>query len=120
MRRTITLALSLLILIGVLMLVGCESGRTRISAILNDPGRYMGQEVNIGGEITNTYDVNLFIADVGAYQVDDGTGRIWVTTQNGVPSKGRQVAVRGKVARGITVGGESLGTTIHETDRRVK
>ena len=108
------------VLVGILVIAGCDSGTTRISAILNDPNKYMGKEVKIAGNITDTYDVNIIIASVGAYQVDDGTGKIWVTTNVGVPSKGKQVAVSGTVSRGINLGGQSLGTMIREKDRRVK
>ena len=120
MKKTLILAISALILVGAFALTGCDSGRTRISAILNDPDKFMGKDVSIGGEITDTYDVNILIASVGAYQVDDGTGRIWVTTNVGVPSRGKQVAVKGTVSRGINLGGTSLGTMIREKERRVK
>jgi hypothetical protein len=120
MNRLLLIAIAALILTGALLLAGCDSGTTRISAILNDPGKYMGKEVSIAGTITNTYDVNIVIASIGAYQVDDGTGKIWVTTENGVPSRGQKVAVKGTVAKGINLGGQSLGTIIREKDRRVK
>ncbi len=120
MKKMLILSIAALILIGAFMLAGCDSGTTRISAILNDPGKYMGKEVSIAGTITNTYDVNIIIASLGAYQVDDGTGQIWVTTNVGVPSKGQKVAVKGTVSKGINLGGTSLGTMIREKDRRVR
>ena len=56
----------------------------------------------------------------GAYEIDDGTGRIWVITQRGVPSRGARVGVKGRVYSGPAYGGRVFGTALKEEDRRVK
>ena len=114
--------LLILVVIAVLasvMLSGCGEGRTKISAVLNNTDKYMSKEIVIGGEVTKTYGINLIIAEAGAYQLDDGTGKIWVTTKNGVPEEGQILAVRGKVSRGMRIAGESFGAIIQEKERRL-
>jgi hypothetical protein len=55
----------------------------------------------------------------GVFQVDDGTGRIWVFSQNfGVPGNGAKVAVTGRVEQGFSFGGKSYGVIVRETQQR--
>ena len=100
---------------GVLLLTACPS-ETTISKINGDPGRYKNKEVAVVGRVTDSYGV----MGTGAYEVDDGTGRIWVATTRGVPSRGSRVGVKGRVHNGLTVGGRSFGTILEESDRRIK
>ena len=111
MRRTTKLAL-IAVLGG--LLVGC--GPTRIGRILSDPMRYQNRDVTVEGHVTGS--VGAFIA--GAYQVDDGSGKIYVLSNRGVPSKGALVKVRGNVTPGVNVMGKSLGTTMRERSHKVK
>src|SRR5258708_30628435 len=97
------------------LLTACPS-QTTISKINGDPARYKNKEVGVVGRVTDSYGV----MGTGAYEIDDGTGRIWVATTRGVPSRGSRVGVKGKVHNGFTVGGRSFGTIIEETDRRVR
>ena len=54
----------------------------------------------------------------GAYEIDDGTGKIWVLTERGTPSKGARVGVKGRVVNGPTFKGRNFGVAMRETDRR--
>jgi hypothetical protein len=56
----------------------------------------------------------------GAYELDDGTGRIWVATTRGVPAKEARVGVKGQVHSGLNIGGRAFGTILEETERKVK
>ena len=103
------------LLVGTLFLTACPS-QTTISKINSDPGRYRDKEVAVVGRVTDSYGV----LGKGAYEVDDGTGRIWVAAQRGVPARGSRVGVKGRVHGGLTIGGRNFGTIIEETDRRVK
>ncbi len=100
---------------GTLLLTACPS-QTTISKINGDPGRYRDKEVAIVGRVTDSYGV----LGRGAYEVDDGTGRIWVAATRGVPARGSRVGVKGRVHGGLTIGGRGFGTIIEESDRRVK
>jgi hypothetical protein len=103
------------ILAGALLLTACPQQQT-ISRINADPGRYRNREVAVVGTVTDSYGV----LGNGAYEIDDGTGRIWVVTQRGVPSRGSRVGAKGKVYTGFSFGGRSFGTVLQETDRRAK
>lgn len=103
------------ILAVVVLLTACPS-QTTISKINADPGRYRNKEVGIVGSVTDSYGV----LGQGAYEIDDGTGRLWVVTRRGVPSRGSRVGAKGRVYTGFNFGGRSFGTVLEETDRRAK
>ena len=116
MRTRRTLFLLPLLLAAMLGLTACPS-QTNIAKINADPNRYLDKEVGIVGRVTDSYGVP-FVG--GAYELDDGTGKIWVITQRGVPSRGARVGVKGRVYSGATYRGRNFGTAIKEDDRRVK
>jgi len=94
-------------------LTGCE--RTKISDINQDPGRFAGKDVTIAGEVTNAFGA----LNQGAFEVDDGTGRLWVVSSGfGVPAQGARVAVTGRIQSGVTVGGRSFANVLRETKPR--
>jgi hypothetical protein len=101
------------LLVGVLSMTACPD-RTSISKINADPGRYVNREVGIAGRVTDSYGV----LGRGAYEIDDGSGRMWVITQRGVPSKGAEVGSKGRVNSGFNFGGRNFGTVLIEDDRR--
>ena len=109
------LGLASLLLSIALFLTACPS-QTTISQINADPGRYRNKEVGIVGRVTDSYG----IMGQGAYELDDGTGRIWVATRRGVPSKGARVGVKGNVINGLSFGGRSFGTVLEETGRKAQ
>ena len=115
MDLTKRVGLGSLILIGSVLLTACPKQET-ISRINADPGRYQNKEVGIVGNVTDSYGV----LGNGAYEIDDGTGRIWVVTNRGVPSRGSRVGAKGKVYTGMSDGGRSYGTVLQESDRQVK
>jgi hypothetical protein len=106
-------ALFFVLIGGTLLLTACPS-QTNIARINADPGRYAGKEVGIAGTVRDSYGA----AGVGAYEIDDGTGRIWVATRRGIPSRGARVGTKGYVRNGFSFGGRSYGTVLEETDRR--
>jgi hypothetical protein len=107
------LGLTAFLLAAAIALTACPS-QTTISRINADPGRYRDKEVGVAGRVTDSYGV----LGQGAYEIDDGTGRLWVVTRRGVPSRGSQVGAKGKVYTGFNFGGRSFGTVLEETDRR--
>ena len=98
---------------GTLLLTACPS-QTKIGKITADPDRYRGKEIGIAGTVTDSYG----IPGAGAYEIDDGTGKIWVATKRGVPSRGSRVGAKGYVHNGFSFAGRSYGTVLEETDRR--
>ena len=107
--------LAALTILAAAFLAAC--GSTRISRINADPSRYHNRDVSVEGNVTNSAGALGF----GGYQVDDGTGKIFVlSTGTGVPSKGARVRVSGTVTSGATVLGKSIGTAIRERSHRVR
>jgi hypothetical protein len=98
---------------GAMLLTACS--QTTISKINADPARYKNKDVAVVGRVTDSYG----IAGTGAYELDDGTGRIWVATTRGVPSKGSRIGVKGRVHTSFAIAGRSFGTVLEETGRKV-
>ncbi len=90
--------------------------KTTINKINGDPGKYYNKKVTIEGTVTDSYGV----LGEGAYELDDGTGRIWVVTERTVPSRGAKVGAKGRVFSGPALRGRTFGVAIRESDRRVK
>lgn len=112
MRRRVLGAAALLAL--ALGVAGCPS-RTTISEITRDPGRYADKEIAIAGRVTNSYGA----LGKGVFEIDDGTGRMWVFTEKyGVPSRNAQVGVSGRIVEGFSYAGSTYGVVLHERDRR--
>ena len=105
---------ALFVLIGATLLFTACPSQTNIAKITANPDRYRGKEVGITGRVTDSYGA----LGVGAYELDDGTGRIWVATRRGVPSRGARVGARGYIHNGFSFAGRSFGTVIEESDRR--
>ena len=59
-------------LLLVCALAPAASAKTSINKINADPGRYYNKKVTIVGTVTDSYGV----LGEGAYELDDGTGRI--------------------------------------------
>ena len=85
-RRTVQFTLCALFVAGALTSSACASTRT-INQLLADPSRYRNDTVQLSGEVIDSYS----LADRGAYQIDDGTGRLWVVSEHGVPRKSARV-----------------------------
>ena len=81
------------------MSMACASTKT-INQLLADPARYRDDTVQLSGEVVDSYSV----ANRGAYQISDGTGRLWVVSESGVPRKGARVTVKGEVKEGFNFG----------------
>jgi hypothetical protein len=101
--------------VGVLLfVVGCPQQRS-IAEINRDPGRFIDKEVAVRGTVTESFGA----LGTGVYQVDDGTGRLWVFTDRyGVPSKGTRVGVSGRISPTATFAGRSFATVLRESQRR--
>jgi hypothetical protein len=115
MRISRRISFLFLLLVGTFLFTACPE-RQSISKILADPGRYRDKEVGITGTVTDAYGV----LNTGAYEIDDGTGKIWVVTRRGVPSRGSRIGAKGRVYTGFNLGGRSFGTVLEESDRRIK
>ena len=107
--------------IGGLFLAACPD-RTSIADIEANPSRYQNKEVAIAGTVQDSYGINIPGTRLrgGAYKIDDGTGSIWILTEEGVPTKGAQIGVTGRVGSGINWHGRNYGLGLYEKDRRFR
>jgi hypothetical protein len=110
-----------LIALTALFAAACPA-RQSIADIEANPSKYNNRDTAIAGVVIDSYGLNIPGTNVrgGAYKVDDGTGTIWVITENAVPSRGTQVGVSGTVGSGVNYHGKNYGLGIYEKDRRIR
>lgn len=102
------------VMVTMLLLAACPP-RVSIADINRDPGRYANRDISVAGRVSNSFGA----MGTGAYELDDGTGTIWVYSQNyGVPGNGAKVAVTGRISQGFSFGGRSFAVVLRETERR--
>src|SRR5947199_6727783 len=94
-------------------LAPAASAKTSINKINADPGRYYNKKVTIEGRVTDSYGV----LGEGAYEIDDGTGRIWVVAERAVPARGSYVQAKGHVVTGFVYRGRNHAGAIRATGR---
>lgn len=100
--------------VATLLLAACPP-RVSIRDINRDPGRYANRDISVGGRVSNSFGA----LGNGVYEIDDGTGTIWVYSQGyGVPASGTKVGVTGRISQGFSFGGRSFAVVLRETDRR--
>jgi hypothetical protein len=99
--------------LAMLVLIGCPT-HTSIADITRDPGHFAAKDVTVAGHVSDSYGA----LGNGVFQIDDGSGRIWVYSQNyGVPGNGSKVAVTGRIEQGFSFGGRSFGVILRQTQR---
>jgi len=114
MRTPIRILSALFLVAGTLMLAACPA-RVSINEIKVDPGRFAGREVTIAGRVTNSFGA----MGSGVFEVDDGTGRMWVFSERyGIPGADARLAVTGRIEQGFTFGGRQFVVILRETERR--
>ena len=113
--------LSGIVLALALAMIACE--QKSIHEIRADPGRYANREVAVVGNVTRSFS----LLGRGAYEVDDGTGKLWVLSERGVPLQGSRVLVKGTIRDGYNLGDfiklpelVSAGIVMMESEHRAK
>ncbi len=81
-----------------------------IARLLSDPSHWNNKTVQIHGTVQNA----VGLLGEGMYSVSDGTGKIWVISNSGIPGKGVRVDVVGTVFQGAQFMGRSLGVALRE------
>jgi hypothetical protein len=100
MRKTGVVRMSVLLAAAILALLFVACEKKTINEIRADPHRYADRDVGIEGNVVRSYSV----LGKGAYEVDDGTGKLWVVSDKGVPRTGTRVAVKGKIRDAFDLG----------------
>ena len=96
--------------------------RVSIADIEANPSKYQNKEIAIAGTVKDSYGVSIPGTPIrgGAYKIDDGTGSMWVISEESVPTKGAQIGVKGVVGTGINWKGRNYGLGMYEKDRRFR
>jgi hypothetical protein len=100
--------------LAAILLAGCAP--VTIGRITADPSRFQNKTVTVDGTVTNS----VGVLGKGGYEIEDATGRIYVISGKGVPSRGSHVEVTGRVSPGVEVLGTPVGVAIRESDHKVK
>lgn len=72
-----------------------------IDRVLADPSRYRDRQVQISGEVVDSYS----LLGRGVYRVRDKSGQLWVLSERGVPRDGARVKVKGTIREPFNLGG---------------
>ena len=103
-----------ILLAAAILLAGCAP--VTIGRINADPSHFRNRTVHVTGTVTNS----VGLMGKGGYQLEDPTGRIYVISGKGVPSRGSKVTVTGRVAPGAEVLGTAIGVAIREDSHSVR
>lgn len=119
MNKKLAVFLLSIAVVSVLILSGCPQ-RTSIADIEANPSKYENKQVAIAGTVKDSYGVSIPGTNIrgGAYKIDDGTGSIWVVSEETVPTKGARIGVKGRVASAVNWSGKNYGLGMYEEDRR--
>lgn len=101
------------ITVATLILAACPPHES-IESINRDPARFGSHEVTIAGRVVNSFAA----VGVGVFEIDDGTGRMWVYSKKyGVPGGESKTAVTGVIQQGFSIAGRNFATILYETRR---
>ena len=103
-----------IVILAATLLAGCAP--VTIGRINADPSRFRNRTVRVTGNVTNS----VGLMGKGGYQLEDATGKIYVISGSGVPSRGSRVTVTGRVSPGAEVLGTAVGVTIREQSHQVR
>jgi len=121
MKNVTKSILSMLAIFIAVFAAACPE-RTSIADIETNPSKYQNKEVAIAGTVKDSYGISIPGTPLrgGAYKIDDGTGSMWILTEDSVPTKGAQIGVKGLVGSGLNWKGKNYGLGMYEKDRRFK
>ena len=116
--------ISKVFLLGLVLTIGLLAAacpkRIAIADIQANPAKYRSKEVAIAGTVKESYGISIPGTNYrgGIYKIDDGTGSMWVVTENSVPTKGSKLGVKGTIQDGVNYNGKNYGLGMREQDRR--
>lgn len=113
--------LLILVLAAVALTAACPK-RVSIADIESNPSKYQNKTIAVAGVVRDSYGVTIPGTSVrgGVYRIDDGTGSLWILTEESVPNKGAEIGVEGKIGSGINWNGRNYGLGMHEKKRKFR
>jgi hypothetical protein len=121
MKRT-TQILAVAFISGIALIAAACPERTTIADIERNPSRFNNKDVVIAGVVRDSYGLSVPGTPIrgGIYKVDDGTGSIWVVTEDTVPNKGAEIGLKGTLGNGVSWKGKNYGLGVYEKDRKFR
>jgi hypothetical protein len=93
--------------------LGACAPTVRIRDLLDRPQDYDGRTVQVQGTVTRS--AGLF--GTGAYEMDDGTGTIFVVAQgSGVPREGARTKAKGRFESVFSLAGRTIAAIVQGRD----
>jgi hypothetical protein len=102
------------LLIAFIVSIFACAASTRIYDIRHDSRRYHDRIVTVSGVVKNV--ITMPVLGIGIYEIDDGTGKLWVKPAGDIPFKGERVSATGKIKVGLTISGKSFGIILIESE----
>ena len=107
--KTVGRIRNVLLLGAVLAALGACAPTVRIRDLLDRPQDYDGRTVQVQGTVTRS----AGIFGTGAYEVDDGTGKIFVVAQGqGVPREGARTKAKGRFESVFALAGRTIAAIV--------
>jgi hypothetical protein len=108
MRTKTRFTRTLLVGAAIISLSGC-SRTIHIRDLLDRPQEYDGKTVQVEGTVTQSAGV----LGTGAFEIDDGTGKIYVVARGGgVPREGAKTKAKGRFESVFNLLGRSLAAIV--------
>lgn len=109
------------LLFAVAFTVACPK-RTSIADLNANPSKYQNKTVAIAGKVKRSYGASIPGTPIsgGIYEIDDGSGSIWVITDQAVPAKDSEIGVQGKFGNAVSYNGKNYGSGIFEDKRKYR
>lgn len=79
--------------LGVILLTSLGGCRTPLITVEEITPKKMGKTVYLKGKVVH----QAPFLDNAAYQLEDGTGKIWVVTTQAIPQFNQQISIKGKI-----------------------
>lgn len=86
-------------LLGLLLLLGCLGQTMTVKEIKDNPQKYLGEKVTVGGIVRNSFR----LGNLSGFTLDDGTDSILVSSAM-LPAEGSNVTVSGTLMQEVLVG----------------
>ena len=127
LRVALCAALALAVPGFAMLTTGCDEKKDNtqiIGRLLNNPTEFSDKELSVIGKVTNRFDPTNGLLGLAAYQVDDGSGKIWIISRAGAPEIGQELHLKARLRRdplpvAVTIPGISL-TLLDELERGKK
>lgn len=108
-----TIMLIITVLLVSLIMTSCKiSSGTSIKEILDNPREFSGKEIQVKGEVLDTFSLVV----IKYFTLKDNTGEITVVTSKLLPKKGTTIKIKGNVEEAFSIGNQQL-IVINESEK---